>query len=98
MLTSVKCVELLAGRDRCRIGNNTYLEDLGGGVFGVLLHKTHVVKVYPDGTYTLHTGGWLTATTLARINEYGPMRLYRRQGRVYHGDGIPFTEGMRCAT
>jgi hypothetical protein len=35
----------------------------------VTYHKTPVVTVDPDGTVTLNSGGWRSATTKTRINQ-----------------------------
>lgn len=65
-----------------KIGNNTYLRRVDGGI-AVRLHATDVVTIHPDGSYTLNTGGWWTVTTKERINAYSPARLSQRRGEWY---------------
>lgn len=39
------------------------------GTVNVIFHETVIVKIAPDNTVTLDSGGWLTNTTKARMNE-----------------------------
>jgi len=55
-----------------KVANNTYLERREGGDIAVRLHSTDVVTFHADGTITLDSGGWLTVTTKARMNDYLP--------------------------
>lgn len=70
-----------------KLGNNTYLEavELLGNVvaFGVKLHATVIVTFHRDGRIVLNDGGWKTATTKARFNEYLPSEF-----RVYSDGGV----------
>lgn len=77
-----------------KIGHNTYVEDIGNDTFGVRLHNTYVVRIYKDGTYTLHSGGWRTVTTKDRINANGPAKVYQKN-HVWYVGNVPFTDGMR---
>lgn len=53
-----------------RIGKTaTSIERKQGGLVSVRYHSTEVVRVAADGTVTLNTGGWRTATTKARMNQ-----------------------------
>lgn len=54
-----------------RIGKTatTVRTEFGVGKLSVVYHSTEVVKVAMDGTVTLNTGGWRTATTKARMNQ-----------------------------
>jgi hypothetical protein len=72
-----------ARNGRRKLDNNTYLESAFGTDYAVRLHSTRVVTIHADGTYTLGTGGWSTVTTKARINEYGPARVYSDRGTWY---------------
>lgn len=49
--------------------NNTRIVIDSDGTREVHLHRTCIVRVEPDGTIVLYTGGWLTATTVARMNQ-----------------------------
>jgi hypothetical protein len=63
-----------------RLGNNTWLEYAGAGSYQIRYHSTSIVKIHPDGTYTLDTGGWNTTTTKERINGYSPARVFSEHG------------------
>lgn len=68
-----------------KVANNTYLERRPGGDIAVRLHATDVVTFHADGTATVNSGGWLTVTTKARINDYlpGGIVLTSTKGRWY---------------
>ena len=104
-----QAVAVLKDRISMRLGNNTYLEvsdsDPLRGFIGVRLHSTYIVKFWPDGQVTLHTGGWQTVTTKDRINEFITGRVYQKNHEWFYVghncDGAlawdspeDFTEGM----
>lgn len=84
---------VLGGRSKVSrpIENNTRVVTRGED-FAVQLHDTDVVTFHQDGSVTLDSGGWLTVTTKARMNEYLGDR-----GRVYSDRGkwffYPSTRG-----
>lgn len=43
--------------------------------YTVRYHETNVVTIREDGLYRLDSGGWRTRTTMARIEEYAPVRI-----------------------
>jgi len=55
-----------------KIGNNTYLKRYEDGTIVVRLHQTDIIQYKPNGTILLHSGGWKTVTTKARMNEFLP--------------------------
>jgi hypothetical protein len=77
-----------------KVGNNTYAEILDDGSVGILLHSTHVVKIHPDDSVTLNSGGYHTSTTKKRINQYSPVRVYQKNYEWFLGDGTPFEDRM----
>lgn len=88
---------------RRKLANNTYLEPRGDDL-AVKLHDTDVVTIHPDGTLTLNSGGWLTATTKDRMNQAlreveAPLQIRTEKGRWYIGqwwtESTPFFDGMR---
>lgn len=94
---AVKMVRGKTNRDTRKVGNNTYAEILPDGSVGIMLHSTYVVKIHPDDTYTLQSGGWQTLTTKDRINKYSPVRVYQRKYEWFvklNGKEYPFMEGM----
>lgn len=88
----------LAGRESVRLGNNTYLENVGEygeytGKIGVRLHNTYVVVFYPhDGCITLHTGGYRTVTTKERINQFITGRVWQKSYSWYYSPAIEIGE------
>lgn len=46
-----------------------------GVTYAVRYHETRIIQIHPDDTYTLTTGGWWTAMTKARMQQYAPVRL-----------------------
>ena len=94
---AVQMVRGKMGRDRRKVGNNTYAEILHDGSVGITLHSTCVVRIHADGTYKLSNGGWLTSTTKDRINQYSPCRVFQKNFEwfVSKGDKVfPFYSGM----
>lgn len=99
-MTHSEAVLMVRGKrnaNRRKIGNNTYAEILHDNSVGIMLHSTYVVKIHPDDTYTLQTGGWQTVTTKDRINQYSPVRVYQRKYEWFvkiNGKEYPFMENM----
>ena len=99
-MTHSEAVSMVRGKrnaSRRKVGNNTYAEILHDNSVGIMLHSTYVVKIHPDNTYTLQTGGWQTLTTKDRINQYSPVRVYQRNYEWFvtlNGKEYPFMEGM----
>lgn len=91
---AVRMVRGKTNRNRRKVGNNTYGEILPDGSVGIMLHSTYVVKIHPDNSATLNSGGWQTVTTKDRINQYSPVRVYQRDYQWYLNDGTPFKDGM----
>lgn len=90
---AVRMVRGQTNRERRKVGNNTYAEILPDGSVGIMLHSTYVVKIHPDDTYTLNSGGWHTSTTKDRINQYSPMKVYQRNHVWYLDNGTEFEDG-----
>jgi hypothetical protein len=87
-----------------KVANNTYLERRPDGDIAVRLHATDVVTFHADGTATLDSGGWLTVTTKARMNEWlpGGISLGSVKGRWYfmypgHYEGNTYVKSERPA-
>jgi len=70
--------------DECsiRLGNNTYLESYTDDRFCIRLRETNIIEFYADGRVVLHTGGWYTVTTKARLN------AFLHNGRIHQDAGI----------
>ena len=84
-----------------KIGHNTYLHEAGNGDIAVKFHWTDVITLHADGTYTLNTGGWGTVTTMRRLHEYGPARIYSEKGRLCiwnHDDPKTAPKITKCRT
>jgi hypothetical protein len=93
MLTYTQAVAKLGNRERKKLASNTYLERNGEHTINVVLHRTAIVQIHDNGTYTLNSGGWRTVTTKARINDYSPARLHQSNNIWYVGNAI-FHDGI----
>ena len=91
---AVRMVNGKTNRKTRKVGNNTYAEILEDGSVGIVLHNTCVVKIHPDNSATLNTGGWYTSTTKDRINKYSPVRVYQKKGKWYLNDGTSYEDGV----
>jgi hypothetical protein len=87
------------GEKRKKLERNTYLLKEGED-YCVRLHQTIVVRIQPDNTCILNSGGWFTPTTKDRINRFSPKEIglsqsnkvwYLNNGSEYF-DGIIVTE------
>mgnify|MGYP005828582813 FL=1 len=92
-----KLKELAKTRKR-KLANNTYLTVREDGGFGIKLHDTEVVIHYPDRV-VLDSGGWLTVTTKARMNEFTDLSIYQDNYQwfvdgIVSNASIPFADGM----
>jgi hypothetical protein len=69
-----------------------------GNDFVVTYHETDVVIVRENGAVVLNTGGWLTATTAHRINQYAPnvqFSIRKKKGFVHYcGKTYNYYDGM----
>lgn len=98
--------EALAGRESRTIAHNTRLHALDEGVIGLWLHSTCVVRFYPDGRISLHTGGWQTVTTKDRLNRvalahgwrvYSVKRVWKVARFGQWHEAVDFAEGFTLA-
>jgi hypothetical protein len=96
-----EAAEVLQEKNSVKLGNNTYLEHRSGEFIAVRLHQTDIVKFWPDGRITLHTGGYYSRTTRDRINQFikGFIRQTAYQWFYIHeGKGVMFEEGMNVGS
>ncbi|NDC23379.1 MAG: hypothetical protein EBZ49_04540 [Proteobacteria bacterium] len=99
-MTHSQAVSMVRGKrnaNRRKVGNNTYAEILSDGSVGITLHRTCVVRIHEDGTYTLSNGGWQTSTTKDRINQYSPYTVFQKNFEWFVSKGeqvFPFYSGM----
>ena len=80
-----------------KLANNTYLARDGAGNICVYLHRTPIITLHPDGSSTLDSGGYRTATTKERFGLI-PCHVYQDKFDWYIGNGgkpVPFFDGAR---
>lgn len=84
----------LRGQTSRKVAHATYLI-MDGTDIHLRYHDTNVVTSHEDGTFTLRNGGYFTATTRKRIEEYAPVsitgRLARNMGAAHDS---PFRPGI----
>ena len=88
---------VLCGRASRLIAPNTKLETIDSNTIGVRLHETTIIKIHHNGTYTLSSGGFRTATTKQRINALTPANIFVHRGAWFLGslgNCVPFVDGM----
>ena len=64
------------------------------GYFAIVYHKTEIVKIYPNDTYELNSGGWHTYSTKERLNTFSPVNLHADKGLWYFNGNI-YEDGIR---
>lgn len=82
-----------AKEDRPLPGRATRIHRREDGSIGIRYQSTDVVIYHPSKRITLQTGGWQSATTKGRINEYTSARIYASKGIWYFQGGILFRDG-----
>lgn len=90
----IRVADRLGKRDSRKVGNNTYLKRRGNETIALRLHATDIVTWHSDGRTVLDSGGWLTVTTKARMNEWAPVRIYSVLGRWVFPDGTVYADGI----
>lgn len=101
-----RALTLTARTGRKKVAHNTYLErDEISDDIHLRYHWTAVVTYHSDGTMTLRTGGWHTATTKDRLNRFTPAAVWSERGDWFlcgmltypatRCVRIEFEEGMR---
>ena len=89
-----KAAELLNGRKKRKIGNNTYLERIDE-VFVVRLYNADIIKIYPDNTQVISSGGCKTVTTKNRISEHSFAVIHQVNKEWRLANGEKFSDAMR---
>jgi hypothetical protein len=65
------------------VANNTRLFERTDGTIAVRYHNTDIIGINEDGTFSLTAGGWHTVTTMQRIREFSPAKLYSERGEWF---------------
>ena len=88
---------LLRGRDKKKVGNNTYLHLERDGSVVLRLHGNGIVVWKHTGEIVLSSCGWRTATTKDRLNKFGPVWVFQHEFTWYFMFGeerMRFTDGL----
>lgn len=99
-LTYSKCAELVGNRETKKIAGNTYIRRFhnskGEVAYGVEFHHTCILLYSPDGTVKVTSGGYQTATTKSRLNDFGPFQVWQVKGQwrcKVNAVTLPFEDG-----
>ena len=81
------CEKFYKGKTRTgKIAHNTWVIDAsdtpGEMAYGIVYHRTRIVKFSVDERAVLNTGGWRTSTTKARLNACG-FNVWQEVGNWY---------------
>lgn len=85
-------INLLKGRERKKLCNNTYAHKEGENVV-IRLHG-HGIIIYTPDNVILDSCGWKTNTTKDRLNTYSPIRINQLKGFWYTFQGLDFYDGI----
>ncbi len=102
---------IAAGRDPTirKLANNTHLLAVPTELaslaskppsvahYAVRLHNTAVVRIYPDDSVKLFSGGFRTNTTKQRINSFSPLGVYQKNRTWYLSPDVEFYDGVRIS-
>ena len=88
--------EYLGKRDERKLpGRATYLRRYSPERIGVVYHSTPVVMYHSTGETVLCSGGYLTVTTKARMNDYSGASIFQDRGVWYVGDkSVRYFDGI----
>jgi hypothetical protein len=79
VISFAKAKEMLTKRATKKLGNNTYLESNNDGSFGIMFHRTEIVRIFEDGSFEIDNGGYTTPTTKQRIEEFSSVRIEQKK-------------------
>jgi hypothetical protein len=91
----------LRGKTVRKLYHNTWVERDGNDEINVRFHNTVIVAYHRAGGATLRTGGWMTVTTKARLNNLVPSgwSVYQKDWDWFLRFGgcreLDFVEGVR---
>ena len=80
-----------------KVASNTWFARLKNGVSIYKFHNTEIIRIVPTGHIYLNNGGWPTATTKNRMNDFAPVHIYQRDFHWYvRWKGQTFHINSRC--
>jgi hypothetical protein len=92
--------EMLGLKERLWLCHNTFLVRCDNNDIGVKYHKTVVVRIHQDGTYTVDTAGWYkNYSTRDRLKWFSPVHCFQHKGRWFRytpgvPDQVPWQDGL----
>lgn len=93
--------DFLGSKNEKKIGHNTVARRNGEDI-EIVLHWTAIVVVKPGNSVVLNSGGYRSATTKERINQFLPsgVSLFQKAGAWYlrfhaTGEVVDFHDGIR---
>jgi len=91
--------DMMGGKDRKAVKGKvgTFLQKKDGGSIAVEYRGTEVARVSPNGDTWINSGGWMTNTTKARINENTDVKVNQKAGKWFvtaNGKTHDFKDGM----
>lgn len=84
--------------DEKKIAHNTVLYEIDNDTFGIKYHKTTMIKIHRDGSYTLDTDGHAYYSSTRLRFKFTPAQVYQRKGEVRitsNGREVDYEDGMR---
>lgn len=75
---------VMYGETRIPICGNTWLQRETDGErvisYALVFHNTKIIRYLPDGRISLNSGGYRTATTKHRMNQFSPVKVASVKG------------------
>lgn len=84
----------LGNKSERKIAYQTVLRRKDDKTLAVRHHKTDIVLIHDNGTYTLNTGGHRTATTKQRLSRYSTARVFQKNFEWYC-NGYTYFDGIK---
>ena len=55
-----------------KLAPNTSLVRMLNGAYAIVYYATRILTFFPDGTFSVNSGEWMTMSTKERINRFAP--------------------------
>ena len=81
-ITLESALQTLGDRDWVKIAHNTWFIKRQSGEVSVKLHLNEIIRIHPDGTYTLWARGFDTDATCRHLSDLAPVKVLPQQNAI----------------
>ena len=81
--TFQKLSNFLGNKKEKKMYANTTVINVSNAEIAVKLHDTIIVRAFNNGKFFFDTGGFQTKTTIKRMNECSPFKIFQHKFKLY---------------